>query len=202
MIVARGDADEILSRFDGEIIRLGENTFLAPGFVDAHVHAPQYKNGGMQLDKPLLEWLQNYTFPLEDKFKDTAYAKRTYPEVIRSTLTKGTTTAAYFGSIHKDSCLVLAQQAEDQGQRAFIGKTNMDLNGMADYYKDQSAQASLNDTMAFINGMDEFSRLTEPIITPRFALSCSMGLMKCLGQIARHGNFAIQVKIDKSLDSI
>ena len=147
----------------------------------------------MQLDKPLLEWLQNYTFPLENRFKDVEYAKLTYPGVIRSTLTKGTTTAAYFGSIHKDSCLVLAQQAESQGQRAFIGKVNMDLNGMASYYKDESAQISLNDTLEFVNQLDTFNRLTEAIITPRFALSCSMGLMKCLGQIAKHENLAIQV---------
>merc|ERR1712110_1227448 len=185
-IIARGPAGQILSCYDGEIIELGENQFLAPGFVDAHVHAPQYKNGGMQLDKPLLEWLQNYTFP----------------EVIRSTLTKGTTTAAYFGSIHKDSCLVLAQQAESQGQRAFIGKVNMDLNGMASYYKDESAQTSLNDTLEFVNQLDTFNRLTEPIITPRFALSCSMGLMKCLGQIAKHENLAIQSHINENLTEV
>ena len=105
-IIARGQAHEILNRYDGEVTHLGPHQFLAPGFVDAHVHAPQYKNGGMHLDKPLLEWLQNYTFPLEDKFKDTDYAKQTYPEVIRSTLSKGSTTAAYFGSIHKDSRLI------------------------------------------------------------------------------------------------
>ena len=90
---------------------------------------------GMHLDKPLLDWLQNYTFPLEDRFKDVEYAERTYPHVIKSTLSKGSTTAAYFGSIHKEACLVLADEAEVQGQRAFVGKTNMDTNNLADYYR-------------------------------------------------------------------
>ena len=89
----------------------------------------------MHLDKPLLDWLQNYTFPLEDRFKDVEYAERTYPHVIKSTLSKGSTTAAYFGSIHKEACLVLADEAEVQGQRAFVGKTNMDTNNLADYYR-------------------------------------------------------------------
>jgi len=89
----------------------------------------------MHLDKPLLDWLQNYTFPLEDRFKNVEYAERTYPHVIKSTLSKGSTTAAYFGSIHKDACLVLADEAEVQGQRAFVGKTNMDTNTLADYYR-------------------------------------------------------------------
>merc|ERR1711953_1666277 len=69
-IIARGPAGQIVSCYDGDIIELKENQFLAPGFVDAHVHAPHYKIGCMQLDKPLLERLQNYTFPLENCFKD------------------------------------------------------------------------------------------------------------------------------------
>ena len=89
----------------------------------------------MHLDKPLLDWLQNYTFPLEDRFKDVEYAERTYHHVIKSTLSKGSTTTAYFGSIHKDACLVLADEAEIQSQRAFVGKTNMDTNTLADYYR-------------------------------------------------------------------
>ena len=88
----------------------------------------------MHLDKPLLEWLQNYTFPLENRFKDVEYAERTYPQVVKSTLCKGSTTAAYFGSIHKDACLVLADEAEIQGQRAFVGKTHMNTYNLAGYY--------------------------------------------------------------------
>ena len=47
-IIARGPAGQIVSCYDGDIIELKENQFLAPGFVDAHVHAPQYKNGGIK----------------------------------------------------------------------------------------------------------------------------------------------------------
>ena len=55
--------------------------------------------------------------------------------MVKSTLGKGSTTAAYFGSIHKEACLVLTDEAEIQGQRAFVGKTNMDTNTLADYYR-------------------------------------------------------------------
>jgi guanine deaminase len=197
LIIAKGNATNILDRYDGEVTALGDYEFLAPGFVDAHVHAPQFKNGGMHLDKPLLDWLQNYTFPLEDRFKDVEYAERTYPHVIKATLSKGSTTTAYFGSIHKDSCLVLAEEAESQGQRAFVGKTNMDENNLADYYRDESSQQSLNDTHDFVNRMSEMN-LTEAIITPRFALSCSMGLMKRLGLIAKQHGLAVQSHINEN----
>jgi len=42
----KGNARNILDRYEGEVIALGENEFLAPGFVDAHLHAPQFKNAG------------------------------------------------------------------------------------------------------------------------------------------------------------
>lgn len=37
--------------------------------------------------------------------------------------------------------------------------------------------------------------LVQPIITPRFALSCDLNLMEMLGDLARKKNLHIQVKI-------
>ena len=86
----------------------------------SHLHAPQFKMNGMFLDRPLLDWLQKNTFPTERRFADVTYAEKVYPHVIGSTLRNGTTTAAYFDTIYTDSSLVLAKEAEKQGQRAFI----------------------------------------------------------------------------------
>ena len=80
----------------------------------SHLHAPQFKMMGMFLDRPLLDWLQKYTFPNEARFADAAYAEKVYPHVIRSTLENGTTTAAYFDTIFTDSTLILANQAQLQ----------------------------------------------------------------------------------------
>ena len=43
----------------------------------------------------------------------------------RRTLDNGTTTACYFGTIHKNACKILANQAHLMGQRALIGKVAM-----------------------------------------------------------------------------
>lgn len=43
----------------------------------------------------------------------------------RRTLDSGTTTACYFGTIHKEACKILADEANEKGQRAFIGKVAM-----------------------------------------------------------------------------
>ena len=47
---------------------LPEGSFLPPGFVDTHAHAPQYANAGVGYGVPLLEWLERFTFPREAGF--------------------------------------------------------------------------------------------------------------------------------------
>jgi guanine deaminase len=44
------------------------------------------------------------------------------------TLASGTTTAAYFATVHYESSLFLADTVERLGQRAFIGKVNMNYD--------------------------------------------------------------------------
>src|SRR5690606_28746736 len=48
---------------------------LMPGFIDAHLHMPQ-----MQViasyGAELLDWLNDYTFPEETKFRDAQHGRR------------------------------------------------------------------------------------------------------------------------------
>lgn len=66
------------------ITKLGQDQFLMPGFVDCHTHAPQFPNLGLGLDRPLLEWLAKYTFPLEKKYEDIDFATQVYEKVVVS----------------------------------------------------------------------------------------------------------------------
>lgn len=65
-----------------EEIRLTKTQILTPGLIDTHIHAVQYPNSGLGYDKPLLEWLDSYTFPLEKKFKDEAFSKKVFDAVV------------------------------------------------------------------------------------------------------------------------
>lgn len=56
------------------------------GLIDTHIHAPQFPNAGLGYDKTLLEWLINYTFPLESKYHDTTFARHVYEAVVVSWL--------------------------------------------------------------------------------------------------------------------
>lgn len=61
---------------------LKDSQLLIPGFIDTHIHAPQYPNAGLGYDKPLLEWLQSYTYPVEKRFSDAKYARNVYDAIV------------------------------------------------------------------------------------------------------------------------
>ena len=54
------------------------DALIFPGMVDLHVHAPQYAFRGMCMDLELMDWLNRYTFPEEEKYEDLEYAEKAY----------------------------------------------------------------------------------------------------------------------------
>ena len=91
---------------------------------------------------------------------------------MNSTLCHGTTSAAYFATLDPEASMILAETAEKLGQRALVGKVCIDRNG-PDYYTEKT-QDSLNASKSFVKSvLDMKSDLVEPIITPRFAPTCS-----------------------------
>jgi guanine deaminase len=119
-----------------------------PGLIDTHIHAPQYPNAGLGLDLPLLDWLSTYTFPMESKFADVSFARSVYKKVVQRTLNLGTTTASYFATIHRESAEVLAEIVDLAGQRAFVGKVNMDCFTPDNYI--EGTKESIKETEEFI----------------------------------------------------
>ncbi|XP_047034400.1 guanine deaminase isoform X2 [Helicoverpa zea] len=153
-IVKKGSTDEFVkSEKAGEfssykVMKLSRNQFIIPGFVDCHTHAPQFPNIGLGLDRPLLEWLAKYTFPLEKKYSDTEFAAKVYDQVVQRLLTNGTTTACYFGSLHVEGTLELVKSAIKHHQRALIGKVSMNQENDAGYYNETKKE--LADVEEFI----------------------------------------------------
>ncbi|XP_023719933.1 guanine deaminase isoform X2 [Cryptotermes secundus] len=186
---------------DVNVYYLNEGEFVMPGFVDTHIHAPQYPNAGLGYDKQLLDWLTTYTFPLEKKYVDVDFAIGVYESVVRKTLASGTTTATYFATIHYESSLFLADIVERLGQRAFIGKVNMN-HGTPEGYGEHIYD-SFTCTEQYIRNIQcKRNELVQPIITPRFALNCDMQLMMLLGELAAKYNVHIQTHISESTGEV
>ncbi|KAF8862569.1 guanine deaminase [Acephala macrosclerotiorum] len=178
--------------------------FFFPGFIDTHIHAPQYPNAGIFGKTTLLDWLNTYTFPMESSLSELPKAKSVYTRVIQRTLSHGTTTASYYATISVPSTNLLADLCLSIGQRAFIGRCCMDSLA-PDYYRDESAATSIADTKATIDHItkiDPNHTLVTPILTPRFAPSCTSELMHSLGALQNETGLPVQTHISENKNEI
>lgn len=172
-----------------KLVELTEGQYLLPGFIDLHIHAPQWAQSGTALDIPLHQWLNTYTFPLESKFKDTLFAKKVYSHLVDTLLANGTTTGLYFATVHEESSYQLAKICAEKGQRGLVGKVVMDdPDQNPDYYRDNDTQTSLEETERFINRVkalhEETIQGVYPVIIPRFVPSCTDSALDGLGKLA------------------
>ncbi|WP_066306931.1 guanine deaminase [Bacillus sp. FJAT-29814] len=187
----------------GNFHRLAEGQYILPGFVDLHVHAPQWAQSGTALDIPLYDWLNTYTFPIESKFSDLDFAQKVYQDVVSTLLANGTTTALYFATVHKQASYLLAQICAESGQRGLVGKVVMDNPEQTpDYYRDADTPTALADTEEFILAVKELSKTTKhgvyPVVTPRFIPSCTDETLKGLGELAAKHDTYIQSHCSES----
>ncbi|KAL1922669.1 uncharacterized protein VTP21DRAFT_10208 [Calcarisporiella thermophila] len=190
-----------VGRENCDLIKLRKHQFLIPGFIDTHAHAPQYTFLGSGLDLPLLDWLNTYTFKREADFATPEYARDSYSKVITRFLQNGTTTAAFYGTIHREACEILVDIIREKGQRALVGKVNMDANS-PDYYI-ETTKDSLEQTRKFVASvLSEKNELVTPVITPRFAISCSREMLSGLGKIAAEYNLPIQSHLSENKEEI
>ena len=173
------------------------NSLIIPGFVDLHMHAPQYAMRGLGMDLQLLEWLETTTFPEEARYGDLVYAEKAYRLFAGDLKKSSITRACIFATIHADATLMLMQLLEETGIVAAVGKVNMDVR-CPDYYGETTA-ASIGETVRWIEACkDRFSRVS-PILTPRFAPVCSAELMATLGNLQQKYGLPLQSHLSENI---
>ncbi len=186
-----GDADMMLP----------PGTIVLPGFVDTHIHAPQYPQLGQALDVPLEVWLGKYTFPLEAQYADLDFARPRYTALVDDLIANGTTTALYFATVHLEVTKLLADICARKGQRALVGKVVMDdAAANPDYYRDSSTEDAISDTRALIDhvrGLPSDGRVL-PVVTPRFIPSCTDAGLAALGALAQECGCHVQTHASES----
>lgn len=194
---------------DAEIHHLAPGEFLIPGFIDTHNHAPQWPMRGLGQGLHILDWLDQVTFPAEARFADATYARDVYQDTVSDFLRQGITTASYYGSRHAEATRILAEICHDKGQRAFVGKCNMDRNA-PEYIREASVVEALRETRECISHIrqlpgceDPESALVKPIVTPRFAICCSPELLQGLGDMMKaDGSLAMQTHFNEAEQEI
>jgi len=197
IVAVATDAQQIRSLLEAhaplEVVTLRETEFLAPGMVDCHVHAPQYAYSGTATDKPLMEWLQHYTFPAEKRCEDVEYAKHLYGALVEQLLREGTTCVALYATIHVPATKALVDICLEKGLRAVVGNVCMDRHGGDGY--EETTEDALEGTKACLDyirqaqpGASGLARLVQPCMIPRFIPTCSPELLAGLGAMAQNAD--------------
>jgi guanine deaminase len=204
-VVPRGDPGYARMRDQaaaaGRLESVPRGRYVLPGFVDLHLHAPQYPQLGKALDCSLEDWLARYTFPLEARYADLAFAQRAYDALVADLIANGTTTAVMYGTIHDAANRILVDICVQRGLRAFIGKVAMDNpETCPEDYRDASPEAAIAGTQALIDYVRHRSEndLVRPVVTPRFIPSCTDATLAGLAAIGRARGCHIQTHCSES----
>ncbi|OAN10983.1 guanine deaminase [Photobacterium jeanii] len=160
-------------------VRSYPGKIVMPGFVDTHIHYPQAEMVGAYGEQ-LLEWLNNYTFPTEARYKDKDYSREMSTFFIKQLLRNGTTTALVFGTVHPESVDALFEEAEKINMRMIAGKVMMDRN--APEYLLDTPEIGYNQTKELIERWHKRGRLLYAI-TPRFAPTSSPEQLAMAGRL-------------------
>jgi guanine deaminase len=173
---------------------------ILPGFVDTHVHLPQFPIMGIA-DGQLLEWLNQYTYPEETRFSNSEYASVVSELFFDALLANGTTCACIYASIHEQATNIAFEVAKRKGLRAFIGKTMMDRESPVNLM--ESTEDSIHASLRLFEKWDgaEGGRLRY-VFTPRFAKSCSFQLMSRVGELARERQAFIQTHLSENREEV
>ena len=168
-----------------------------PGMVDLHVHAPQYAFRGMCMDLELMDWLNRYTFPEEEKYEDLEYAAKAYGLFVEALKQGATTRGCIFATCHRPATELLMELMEKSGLVSYVGKVNMDREASA-ALTEKSADISAYTTFGWINATKDRFENTKPILTPRFIPCCTDKLMEELREIQMAYGIPVQSHLSES----
>jgi len=176
-----GDYKTNINQYDNLDVHDYSGKLLLPGFIDSHMHFPQTEMLA-SFGEQLLDWLTDYTFPVENKFADTAYASAIADVFLRQLYRHGTTSAMVYSSVHKGATDALFQAAQQHNMLLMAGKVCMDRN--CPPFLQDTAQSAQQDSADLINSWHGKGR-SHYVITPRFAPTSTEAQLAALGELAQ-----------------
>ena len=199
-VAALGPAADILAaRKPDDALHDHRGKLILPGFVDTHVHSAQV-DVIASYGRQLLDWLNDYTFPAERAFADPEHAARLAGIFLDNLLANGTTTAAVYPTVHRQSVDAFFAAAEARNLRMICGKVMMDRHA-PDYLRDDVAGAEA-DNRALIERWHGNGRLGYAL-TPRFAPTSTPEQLAMTGRLYReHPGLWLQTHLAENHDEI
>ncbi|MCF6321387.1 MAG: guanine deaminase [Rhizobiaceae bacterium] len=180
-IAWRGDFSNLPNAYANlEETDYGDKLIL-PGFIDAHLHFPQYRMLAAYATD-LLDWLNRYTFIEEQRYGDKAIADAAAKMFVDELFRHGITSCLAFSTIHTGAADALFEEASRRNMSLITGRTMMDRNapsGLRD-----SAEKSYDETRELIGKWTGKSRLGYAI-SPRFAVTSTEEQLELAGALVK-----------------
>lgn len=199
--VSKGVFDVLPEEFQNLPLYDYGDQLIFPGMIDMHVHAPQFAFRGTSMDLELMDWLNRYTFPEEEKYEKLDYAKKAYAIFVDALKKSATTRSCIFATRHRYATELLMQLMEESGLISYVGKVNMDREA-SQALLEESAEVSAYTTFGWINAVKDKFINTKPILTPRFIPCCTDKLMEELREIQMTYGIPVQSHLSESKGEI
>jgi len=169
----------------------GADHIITPGFIDAHLHLPQFDIVGGH-GMPLLQWLNEITFPSERRWEDVDFARSMTMRVLMQCIGYGTTSICAYATVHHASANAAIELATSLGIGGTIGQVLMDRN--APDYLCRQANELIDQCAATIDRFPPHLRMSAAV-TPRFAISCTPDLLDASGRLAQQRGVIVQTHL-------
>ena len=174
-IMAVGPAATLRQQYPQAELLAEPYGLIMPGLVNTHTHAAMSLFRGLADDLPLMQWLQEYIFPVEATLTgDLVYhgALLSICEMIKSGTTSFCDMYLFAGDV--------ARAAETAGMRAWIGEVLYDFPS--------PNYGELENGFAYTRTLfDQYRHhpLIKITVDPHAVYTCSPGLLTRLGDLAR-----------------
>jgi guanine deaminase len=176
------------------------DTWIIPGFIDAHLHVPQWDRRGID-GLSALDWSNQIGYPAEIRLANTDLARQLASDFAHGVISHGTTTVAAFGSSLKSEVEATFSVFAELGLRAIYGMTlnDTDMPPELTHTPDQA----LDDARALAakwhgseNGLLHYA------FSPRSSLRCSEKLLRGCAALATMFKCPLQTHISDAVDEI
>ena len=165
----------------------GEDCLICPGFVDTHLHLPQFDSIGVD-GLELLEWLDKVIFPAEVRWEDPDYAGAMTERVLDQVAAFGTTAFAAYATVHHEATTRAIEIIAERNLRAMVGQVLMDRHAPEELVR------PARQLLVEASRLEPCGRV-EVAVTPRFAVSCTPELLAACGDLAQKTGWAVQTHL-------
>jgi 5-methylthioadenosine/S-adenosylhomocysteine deaminase len=165
---------------------------ILPGLINGHTHAPMSLFRGLADDLPLMEWLNNYIFPVESRM-DADFIHVGTLLACAEMILSGTTTFCDMYLFEEE----VARAAKKAGMRSLVGEVLYDFDS-PNY---GSVENGLNYTESLIDRWKD-DPLVSIAVEPHSLFTCSPDLLSAANELALRHHVPLIIHLAETLSEV